>query len=246
MPTVKCSFLILLQFISYSFYAQNSSKIILGNEFNHHAEMLSEEHFDKTDAILTEIEPDREASKSLNQPINTAPSASSNSEIEGDYQRLNWSIGFGIGYSAHAASYFVDDGVRIKEFSGFRAIVLDTKVDWIFYERIAILGTWKYAPRNSIISPYRSNYLGGGLAYYFGYSQQFSIHGGLGKYQAKVGRNEVFGNGLLINYGAVVKLTDNFGFELNALSGKIKFDTASANILDSTEFNFTAGVAILF
>lgn len=246
MPTVKWSILFLFQFISYCFYAQSSNKIILGNAFDSPSEILSTEQFDTIDDIIAVVESDKEKSKSLLQLMNTASSASSKHNTEEDYLGLNWSIGLGVGYSSHASSYFIDEGYRIKEFSGFRSMVLDTKISWRFYERIAIFGTWKYAPGNSIISPYRSNYLGGGLAYYFGDLHQFSLHGGLGNYQAKVGRNEVFGNGLLVNYGMVTKFTDNFGFELNVLNGKIKFDNVNSTISDSREFNFTAGIVVQF
>jgi len=237
MPIVKYSSLVLLQFISYCLCAQNSDKIILENAFDNHPEMLSEERFDKTDDNIVEV--------ATAQPMNTAaPSTKAKSdEKEG---RLEWSIGFGVGYSTHAASYSIDYRFRKKEFSGFRSIVLDTKIGWRLYESLVIFGTWKYAPGNSIISPYRSNYLGGGIAYYFGDWQHFSIHGGLGKYQTKVGRNELFGNGLLVNYGTTIKLTDSFGFELNVLHGKIKPDTTNSNILDSMEFNFTTGVVLVF
>lgn len=245
MPSVKWSILFLFQFVSYCFYAQSSSKIILGHAVTYHFEILSGERFDGTNTIATLSE--KKSSKSLVQTLNPAPIAPSKRNIDEDNPLgLNWSIGLGVGYSAHASSYSEDNGLRVKEFSGFRAIVLDAKIGWSFFERIGIFGTWKYAPGNSIISPYRSNYLGGGLACYFGDLQQFSIHGGLGKYQTKVGRSEGFGNGLLVNYGTVIKLTDNFGFELNVLSGKVKLDDASSTIPDSMEFNFTAGVAVLF
>jgi len=246
MPTVKYAILIVLQFISCCFYAQNSSKIILGNAIGYHSELLSAEHFDRTVDMLAEVEMDTEASKSLVQPISIAPSTSSKHNKSENHLGLTGSIGYGIGYSSHAASYTFDDGLRIKKFSGFRSIVLDTKIGWRFHKRIVVFGTWKYAPGNTTISPYRSNYLGGGLAYYFGNSQQFSIHGGIGKYQAKVRRNEAFGNGLLVNYGTLIKLSNNFGFELNVLSGKINFDNANPVMLDLMEFNFSAGVTFLF
>ena len=184
------------RFISYFCYAQNSSKIILGNGFDNQSEIFSKEYFGRTNDSKAALESDREESKSLVQPINTALS-SSKREIREDRLGLNWSIGFGIGYSSHASSYFLDDGLRIKEFSGFRAVVLDTKIGWRFHESLAVFGTWKYSPGNATVSPYRSTYLGGGIAYHFGDSKQFSINGGLGKYQAKVGRNEAFGNCLL-------------------------------------------------
>jgi len=243
---VEYSILILLQFFCYCSYAQNSSKIILGNTFDYPSEILSTKNFDSTADIITAVKSDIEAPKSRLQPISIAPSTSSKRHIGDDRLGLYGSVGYGIGYSSHAASYSFDDGLRIKSFSGFRSIVLDTKLGWRFHKNIAIFGTWKFAPGNATISPYRSNYLGGGLALYFGDSEQFSIHGGLGKYQAKVGRNEVFGNGLLINYGTLIKLSNNFGLELNVLSGKINSDNANPVIVDSMEFNFTAGVAFLF
>lgn len=247
MHTVKYSILILLQFVSTNFYAQNSSNIILGNAFDNYPKILLEEHFDSTNDIITEVASEREKkSKSFVPRISIAPSTNPKRNVEKNPLGLKWSIGFGIGHSSHASTYSFDDGVRIKKFSGFRSIVLDTKIGWRFHKRVFVFGTWKFAPNNSIISPYRSSYLGGGLAYYFGDSQQFSIHGGLGKYQAKVRRNEFFGNGLLLNYGTTIKLINNFGIELNILSGKIKFDNANAGMLDSTELNITAGVALLF
>lgn len=238
MPIRKYAILVLLQFISHNFYAQNSSKIILDNTFDYQSEILSEKKINWNALILAEVA--SEEPKSLIQPINADP------KIEEDYLGLNWSIGLGIGYSSHAAAYTFDDGLRIKEFSGFRAVALDTKVGWRFHKRVAIFGTWKYSPGNATISPFRSNYLGGGLVYYFGDSEQFAINGGLGEYQTKVGRNEGFGNGLLMNYGMMIKFTKKLGFELNVLSGKIKFDDTNPTISDSMELNFTAILAILF
>lgn len=243
MPTIKYAILTLLQLISYCLYAQKSSEISLGNDGEYHYELLSDERYDNISKRVAELAHDTKKPKSIKHSTSVPTSTSYKPNAEEKYTGFKGSIGYGLGYSSHASSYFVDDGFRVKEYSGFRTIVLDTKIGWNFHKRIGISGTWKYSPGNTTISPYRSNYLGGELAYFFGDFQQFSIHGGLGKYQAKVGRDELFGNGLLANYGAVIKAGNNFGIELNVLSGKIEFDDAN---LDSTEFNFTAGLVFLF
>lgn len=246
MPTVRHVLLVLLQLISYGLSAQHARASILENALNEPSEILPEDYFDSTIDIAVAIEFEPKESQSLAQPTRTNPSTSSKDDKGENPLRLHWSLGLGIGHSSHASSYAVDDGFRIKEFSGFRSIVLDTKIGLRFHEIIGAFGTWKFAPGNSIISPYRSNYLGGGLAIYFGYEKQFSIHGGLGSYQAKVDKNEILGSGLLINYGAMIQLSNNFGFEFNILSGKIEADSATPFRIDSTEFNVVTGVAILF
>ncbi len=210
--------LFLLPFISYCLQGQNSSKIIQENGFNQHSETRSEEH------------------KPFIQPKDSK-------RIRKDHRGLNWSIGYGFGHSSHASAYSEDNGLRVKNFSGIRPIVLDSKIGLGVHENIVLFGTWKYAPGNSTISPYRSNYLGGALAYYF---HRFSIHGGLGTFKSKLEKNEIAGKGLLMDLGMMIQLSSNFGFELTILSGKMEPGNVESYLTDSTEFNFTLGLAYVF
>lgn len=269
MSKAKYFILLLLQFISHSFYAQNASKIILGDVFNQHSATLSTERFDwvslpesaaeqipelngnapiintkttsvaipgKTDRPTIKVAPNAEDRKPLAEPSSTRSNRDNN-------RGLTWSIGYGVGYSSHAAAYFVEEDFRVKDFSGIRVIVLDSKIGWRFGERIGLFGTWKYSPGNSTISPYRSTYFGGALAFYF---QQLSIHGGIGTFQSKLGKNEIAGKGRLTNLGITLHLTSNFACELNVLTGKMKPGDVVPYLVDSTEFNFTVGMAYLF
>lgn len=247
MPTIKCAILVFSQLICYNLYTQNASQFILENKPNDHSEILATDYADSksTSDIITAVATDKEESQPLAKPLKISRTSSAKNDRE-DRLGLNWSIGYGLGHSSHASSYAVDDGFRTKQFSGFRTIVLDTKIGWGFHKNIVAFGTWKFSPGNTTISPYRSNFLGGGLSVYFGDLQQFAIHGGAGKYQAKISRNEVVGNGLLVNYGAVVKLSNNFGVEINVLSGKLEVDDANPTTFQSSEFNFTAGMVYLF
>ena len=155
----------------------------------------------------------------------------------------NWSIGFGLGHSSHAAAYSIERNFNVKNFSGFRTIVLDSKIGIGFHENIVLFGTWKYAPGNSTISPYRSNYFGGALAYHF---YRFSIHGGLGTLQSKIDKNEIAGKGLLLDLGMLIQLSPNFGCELTVLSGEMEPGTVPSYASESREFNFTVGFAYVF
>lgn len=269
MSKAKYFILLFLQFISHCFYAQNTSKIILGDVFNQYSETFSEERFDwaslpesaaeqipelngnppilnnktasvaipdRTDRPVTKVVPNAEEHKLLGQPRLKNSSRAHN-------RGLTWSIGYGFGHSSHAAAYFVDEGFRVKDFSGIRIIVLDSKIGWRFSERIGLLGTWKYAPGNATISPYRSNYFGGALALYF---QGLSIHGGLGTFQSKLKKKEVAGKGCLTNVGITIYLTNNVACELNVLTGKMKPGDVVPYLVDSMEFNFTVGMAYRF
>lgn len=269
MSKAKYFIFLLLQFISLSFYAQNASNIILGDVFNQHSETLSAERFDwaslpesaaeqlpelnehapivnnkrtsvaipdSTDRPIIKVAPNAEDRTSLGQPRSTKSNRA-------DDRGLTWSIGYGFGYSSHAAAYFVQEDFRVKDFSGIRVIVLDSKIGWRFGERIGLFGTWKYSPGNSTISPYRSTYFGGALAFYF---EGLSIHGGIGTFQSKLEKNEIAGKGRLTNLGITLHLTSNFACELNVLTGKMQPGDVVPYLVDSTEFNFTVGMAYLF
>ncbi|MFK7981945.1 MAG: hypothetical protein AB8G86_18340 [Saprospiraceae bacterium] len=206
--------LVLLLFISNRLHAQNTSSI-------------SQEHGSQTPS---------EAGKSF-KPYKEPKT------IRANHRGLNWSIGFGLGQSSHASAYTINRDFDVKNFSGFRAIVLDTKIGFGLHENIVLFGTWKYAPGNAIISPYRSNYFGGALAYHF---YRFSIHGGLGTYNAKLDKNEIAGKGLLMDLGLLIQLGPNFGCELTVLSGKMEPGTVDAYLSESTELNFSLGLAYVF
>ncbi len=210
--------LALLPFIPNGLLAQNANKVVQAHGLSQQSETRSEEH------------------KSF------IPSKDSKS-IREDHRGLNWSIGYGLGHSSHASAYSIDRDFDVKNFSGFRTIVLDSKIGIGLHENIVLFGTWKFSPGNSTISPYRSNYLGGALAYHF---YRFSIRGGLGTFKSKVDKNEIAGKGLLMDFGMLVHLSPNFGCELTVLSGKMEPGTVAAYASESTEFNFTVGVAYVF
>ena len=163
--------------------------------------------------------------------------------IREDHRGLNWSIGYGLGHSSHASAYTINRDFDVKNFTGFRTIVLDSKIGIGLHENIVLFGTWKFSPGNSTISPYRSNYFGGALAYHF---YRFSIHGGIGTYNSKLDKNEIAGKGLLMDLGMRIQLGPSFGLELTVLSGKMEPGTVASYASESREFNFTVGFAYVF
>lgn len=245
----KFLLLVLLLFISHSFYAQNSSNFFLGDAFNPHVGTLSTEQINDNENVSNNIIDLPAISERRNLPIKVGPNSGEQEFlrdtriIREDHRGLNWSIGYGFGFSSHASSYFIDEGFRIKNFSGIRSIVLASKIGWGFHENIVLFGTWQYAPGNSTISPYQSNYFGGTLAYYF---YKLSIHGGLGTFQSKLGKNRIAGKGLLMNWGIMLQPAPSFAFELSLLTGKMEPGNVAAYLSESTEYNFTLGVAYTF
>ena len=166
-------------------------------------------------------------------------------EIENDKRGLKFGLGYGAGHSSHADSYVVHL-FSVREYSGFRIIVLDARLGWRFHQKVAVHGIWKFSPSNATISPYRSLYRGGYVAFYPTPSANLSIQGGVGKYESKVSKEETAGDGLLVNIGMAVEIRDHFLFEMNILTGSMNQGNVDPDPFTDREFNFTMGFAYLF
>jgi hypothetical protein len=130
-------------------------------------------------------------------------------------------IGFGAGDSGHSGSYTVKEDFRTKKFSGFRALVFEAKVGWNFWEMTSVYGVARFAPSNSIISPYRSTYLGIGVSQAFPFMKSIYVIGNYGSYRSSLGGGNNSGNGNLFNIGAGIRLDDNIFLEMNNTFGEL-------------------------
>ncbi|NNF36910.1 MAG: hypothetical protein HKN68_22600 [Saprospiraceae bacterium] len=143
-----------------------------------------------------------------------------NSEAQYDSGRIT-TIGFGAGDSGHAGSYMVEEDFRTKEFSGFRALVIEVKLGWNFWEMTSIYGVARVSPSNSIVSPYRSTYLGIGLSQALPFMKRIYAIGNYGSYRSSLGRGVHSGKGNLFNIGAGIMLDDNIFMEINKTFGEL-------------------------
>lgn len=130
-------------------------------------------------------------------------------------------IGFGAGDSGHAGSYRVEEDFRTKEFSGFRALIIEVKAGWNFWEMTSIYGVARLAPSNSIVSPYRSTYIGIGLSQALPFMKRIYAIGNYGFYRSSLGQGINSGNGHLFNIGAGIRLDDNIFMEINNTFGDL-------------------------
>lgn len=175
----------------------------------------------------------------------TPPTTSVKDRPEDDKRGLKFGLGYSAGYSSHAKSYVVTF-LSVNDYSGFRIIVLDARLGWRFHQKIGVYGTWRFSPSNATISPYRSLYRGGYVAFYPTPSTNLSLHGGVGKYESKVSKEETAGDGLLVNIGMAVEIRDHFLFEINILTGSMDAGNVDPNPFIDREFNFTMGFAYVF
>ena len=145
------------------------------------------------------------------------------------------SIGFGAGDSRHAGSYTVEEDFRTKQFSGFRALVIEVKLGWNFWEMTSIYGVGRFSPSNSIVSPYRSTYAGLGVSQALPFAKRIYFIANYGHYRSSLGGGVSAGKGSLLNLGAGIKLDDNIYMEFNNTKGTLSDIDPMINI--STEAN---------
>ena len=91
-----------------------------------------------------------------------------------------------------------------------------------------------------------SKYYEKGLHFSLYYFYKLSIQGGLGTFRSELGKGRIAGNGLLMNWGIRLQPAPNFAFELSLLTGKMEPGNVDAYLSESTEYNFTLGVAYTF
>ena len=155
------------------------------------------------------------------------------------------SIGFGSGNSEHAGTYFVEEDFRVNEYSGFRALIFEAKLGWNFWEMTSIYGVGRFAPANSIISPYRSTYLGVGVSQAFPFFKRLYAIGNYGKYRSRLKNGVRSGSGNLLNIGGGFRLDDNIFVELNKTYGDLNDIDDRINIID-TENQWFATLSFTF
>ncbi len=144
-------------------------------------------------------------------------------------------IGFGAGDSRHAGSYTVTEDFRTKTFSGFRALIIELKLGWNFKEMTSIYGVGRFSPPNSIISPYRSLYLGIGASQALPFYKNFYLIFNYGHYRSSLGDGVNVGRGGVLNLGAGMRLDDNIYMEINNTTGNLSDIDPRINI--SNEVN---------
>lgn len=155
---------------------------------------------------------------------------------------LTLGIGFGAGYSKHADSY-EESLYGLHEFSGIRAIVIETKLGWRLADSFEVLASLQYAPSNATISPYRSLYYSGALAYYFKSYPRLSLNAGYGKYISNISKLGSTGSGNLYSGGLSWQASGSFFFDLKILGGKMDIANLEPNPFGASEFNISFGVA---
>jgi hypothetical protein len=149
-------------------------------------------------------------------------------------------LGFGAGDSRHAGSYVLEQSFRTKQYSGFRALIVEAKVGWNFFETTSVYGVGRYSPPNSIISPYRSTFFGVGVSQVLPAINRFYLIGNYGYYNSSLGEGINAGSGDLLNYGIGIRLSDYLYFEINNTVGTLEEIDESIDI--SSDMNFVFGI----
>ena len=139
-------------------------------------------------------------------------------------------LAFGTGVSSHAGSYTINEVFRTKEFSGFRALIIESKLGWNFWETTSLYGVARLSLPNSIISPYRSIYFGFGLSQTIPGVNSMYLISNYGKYKSTLDEGVQAGKGNLLNLGVGLRVDDNLFFELNNTFGKLSNIDESLNI----------------
>lgn len=161
------------------------------------------------------------------------------------HKGLTLGLGYGIGYSSHAASY-KEQNINLDEFSGFRIIVFDAKIGWRFLNWLEIYGTAKLSPSNTTISPYSSRFIGSAFAIYFSKIPELSIYGGAGKYRSRIKGEDIIGRGTLTNFGLNWNTGSNFLIDMSILAGSINNDFRDELPLSNSEFSISISAAYRF
>lgn len=150
-------------------------------------------------------------------------------------------IGYGFGYSKHAGEYEESTDYRTLQFSGLRAIVLESKIGWRISNRFEIYGNAQYTPSNTTISPYRSLFYGSSIAYYFKSHPKFSIHGGFGKYNSNIKGIGGSGSGNLVSAALSWQASGLIHFDIKLLAGKMNKSALQPNPFGTSEINVSFG-----
>lgn len=136
-------------------------------------------------------------------------------------------LGFGIGFSSYGGSYYIQRegpfGNSNREFSGFRAIVVDAKLGYKINEKIAVYGKMINSPSNTTISPYSATWLGGNVAVGLPGSDSFYVFGGAGRHSAKVTSPTIkLSKSILYNGGLGLRVGNSLIFDLNVFVGPME------------------------
>jgi len=71
--------------------------------------------------------------------------------------QFNIALGLATGYSKHADSYIEEETFRTFEFTGFRAIELEGRIEYRLPTETSIYASFKYSPKTTI-TPYQYTY----------------------------------------------------------------------------------------
>ena len=154
-------------------------------------------------------------------------------------------LAFGTGISDHAGSYTVKEDFRTKQFSGFRALIIEARLGWNFWETTNIYGLARMSPSNSTVSPYRSYYYGIGGAQALPFFTRLYFMGDYGKYLSSLGDGIKAGSGNLYTIGIGFRIDDNLFFEGNVMRGNLS-EIDSRIDIQSSEKKLFAKVAYSF
>jgi len=121
--------------------------------------------------------------------------------------------------------------------------VLEGRIGWRMINRLEVFANARISPANSIISTYKSRYLGGALAFHILNDPNLSVHLGYGRYVSSVKNRGPAGSGNLANAGVSWEAGNNFTIGFNFLMGKISSSSYEPNPFSSDEFNLTFGFA---
>ncbi len=130
-------------------------------------------------------------------------------------------LAFGTGVSDHAGSYTIREDFRTKQFSGFRALIIEARLGWNFWETTNIYGMARISPSNSTISPYRSFNYGIGVAQAIPFFNRLYFMGDYGKYSSSLGDGIRAGSGNMYTLGIGLRIDDNLFFEGNVMRGNL-------------------------
>lgn len=165
-------------------------------------------------------------------------------QFDEDLRGLTFRLGYGVGNSKHADSYEEYFGHTTKRYDGFQIIVVEARLGYRILNSIEVFGNARLSPADSIISPYKSRYFGGGVAYYVFVDPDLSVYGGFGNYTSNIKGEGPAGTGNMLNAGFSWEMGSNLFFDLNFVAGSISRTTNYVpNPFTSNEFNITFGFA---
>ncbi|MDX1478715.1 MAG: hypothetical protein R3301_13475 [Saprospiraceae bacterium] len=152
---------------------------------------------------------------------------------------LMLTFGVGTGYSSHGDDYQIDELYRVREYTGFRALIFETKLGWRLGEQTFIHLTGRVSPANTTISPYRYYYGGAGLAQSFYFMGPVYVHGGIGLAKAGVESGRHVATGVMKTAGVGIHISTDFFMELATVFGNYDpRSDLSPNPFDARESQF--------